>query len=86
MSLREIAEVVTALQKREERQNKMMFAYIYQLGALVGCAVNNGKEYPKSVYDAFPEIFSEKPIPDWQRQKANMLAYAENHNKKIGGE
>lgn len=92
MTIAEIMEEVKAYQEEKEDNIKTTAALNYKLADLIGASVatllDSKNRYP-SLNEAYPELFPTDEELEEKRKvekiRAQMMAYATAHNKKMGG-
>lgn len=74
MAVNETAEVIKAENRRQAR-------FIYQSALFAGAAANNPAAFPRSLYEAFPCLFTKEVTEqDWRKSKEFMKRFQKNHN------
>lgn len=91
MPLDDIADTIKAYRKEQEHDEKTRLAeYVYTAysqAVLNAVALLNPKKYPKSVKEAFPQIFGvEQRQQDWREMKAYMQNFAKGRKLQRKGE
>ena len=86
MTYPEVVDEINAYARRrksEFREQEQVRAIMdYQLAELIAIAVSDPKKYPKSLKQAYPELF-DTPA-DWRTHKATFKQYAEEFNRQRG--
>lgn len=92
MTLSEVADEITAYNRREKRQaeteQRLRAVMDYRLASLIrisiGDAFGKSSNFPRTVVDAYPDIFrEEKKQQPWQESKEHFARYAEVVNQKF---
>jgi hypothetical protein len=86
MTYTEIVDEINAFGRRRQAEYKERAQFRalmdYQLAQLIGVAFNDPKKYPKSLKQAYPELFDAPD--DWRAQKASFKQFAEEFNRQRG--
>lgn len=84
MSYADIMEYITGCIQRDRDQMRARAVMDHALAQFIGVAFNCPKKLPKSAEKAYPGLFrtDKNGETDWRIIKANMSAFAQEHNKK----
>lgn len=89
MTYAEILEEIDAYNRRRkseyEDQRTVRAEMDYRFAQLINLAVLDGKNFPKTLNEAYPDIFKDTSVRiDWRENKQGWAAYAAEFNRQRG--
>lgn len=85
MTYPEIVDEINAFGRRREadfRDRERLRAKMdYQLAGLIGVAFNDPKKFPKTLKEAYPDLFGDTSC-GWKQSKAQWQKFAEEFNRQ----